>query len=343
MKIQFDQNNIQVLKHIIQDNENIVIVPHVNPDGDAIGASLALWHLLKNYGKNPTVIIPNSFPEFLEWLEGSKEIIDYSLNKQNAEKIIVQADSVFCLDFNDLKRSDGLKDLLENFEGDTILIDHHPNPKSKYDLMFSYPEISSTCELLYRLIEYIELEDYINKEAATAIFTGMMTDTGNFSYNASAPKTYRIVAKLLEKGIDKDYIHSSVFHTFSADRWRLIGYALQQKMKILPELKTGYIVLSKEELEQFNFQPGDTEGLVNYPLNIKGIRFAVLMIEKDDLVKMSFRSKGVFNTNLFAGKYFNGGGHINASGGKSLQSLENTETLFLNVLQNYSNELAALD
>ncbi len=343
MKIQFDQNNIKVLKHILRETENIVIVPHVNPDGDAIGSSLAFWHILRNYGKNPTVIIPNSFPDFLEWLEGSNSVIDYAKDTQTARKVITKADTIFCLDFNDLKRSEGLKDTLESFSGNKILIDHHPNPKSKYDLMFSHPEISSTCELLYRLMEAIDFEEYINQDAASAIFTGMMTDTGNFSYNASDPETYKIVAKLLEKGVDKDFIHSSVFHTFSADRWRLIGFALQQKMKIIPELKTGYITLSKTELEEFNFQPGDTEGLVNYPLNIKGIRFAVLLIEKDDLVKMSFRSKGVFNTNLFAGKYFSGGGHINASGGKSNESLEDTEATFLNALQNHSDELAALD
>ena len=237
MKIQFDQNNIQVLKHILEKTENSVIVPHVNPDGDAIGSTIALWHVLKNYGKTSTVIIPNSFPDFLHWLEGSDLVIDYSANTDLAKSYIEKADTVFCLDFNDLNRSDQMKEDLINFKGNTILIDHHPNPKSSYDLMFSHPEVGSSCELLYRILEAIDFEQYIDLPAATAIFTGMMTDTGNFSYNASDPETYRIVAKLLEKGVDKDAIHSNVFHTFSADRWRLIGFALQQKMKIIPELK----------------------------------------------------------------------------------------------------------
>jgi len=324
---------------IIQDSRNIVVIPHVNPDGDAIGSCIALSRILNNMGKSVKIIIPNEFPEFLQWLEGINEVIDFEKTPNEVYAIFQQADTMFCLDFNDFERSEGLKELLSDFQGRKVVIDHHPGPVVKCDLLISYPSVSSTGELLFRIIDDVGLLDYLDKVAADAIFTGMMTDTGNFSYNASDPETYHIIAKLLEKGIDKDLIHSNVYHTFSEDRWRLIGHSLKEKMVILPQYRTGYISLSKKELEQFSFQPGDTEGLVNYPLMVKGIIFCVLFMEQDNQVKISLRSKGYFSTNDFARKHFNGGGHINASGGKSFLGLEEAIRKFESLLPVYQEEL----
>jgi bifunctional oligoribonuclease and PAP phosphatase NrnA len=324
---------------IIQDSKYLVVVPHVNPDGDAIGSCIALSRILFNMGKVVKIIIPNEFPEFLQWLEGIDEVIDYEKSPEDANHVFQQADTLICLDFNDFERAEGLRDYLIGFKGKKIVIDHHPGPVVLCDLLISYPSVCSTGELLFRIIEEVGLLNYLDRVAADAIFTGMMTDTGNFSYNASDPETYHIIAKLLEKGIDKDLIHSNVYHTFSEDRWRLIGHSLKDKMVILPQYRTGYISLSKKELERFNFQPGDTEGLVNYPLMVKGVVFCVLFMEKDDQVKLSFRSKGNFSTNDFARKHFSGGGHINASGGNTDLSLEEAISKFEMLLVDYQEEL----
>jgi phosphoesterase RecJ-like protein len=326
-------------KKIIQDSKNLVVVPHVNPDGDAIGSCIALSRVLKNMGKTINIIIPNEFPEFLQWMDGIDDVLDYEKSPEEVNIAFQQADTLFCLDFNDFERAEGLKEHLTSFKGKKVVIDHHPGPVVQCDLLISSTTVCSTGELLFRIIENIGLLGYLDREAADAVFTGMMTDTGNFSYNASDPETYRIIAKLLEKGIDRDLIHSNVYHTFSEDRWRLVGHSLKDKMVILPEYRTGYISLSQKELEMFKFQPGDTEGLVNYPLMVKGIVFCVLFMEQDNQVKLSFRSKGDFSTNDFARKHFNGGGHINASGGKSSLALEEAVSKFELLLDDYREEL----
>lgn len=330
---------LQKFKNLIQDSKNLVVIPHVNPDGDAIGSCIALCRVLNNMGKYVKIIIPNEFPEFLQWMEGIDEAIDFEKSPEEVNQLFQKADTMFCLDFNDFERAEGLKDLLTGFKGKKIVIDHHPGPVVQCDLLISYTSVCSTGELLFRIIEGVGLLNFVDRAAADAIFTGMMTDTGNFSYNASDPETYHIIAKLLEKGIDKDLIHSNIYHTFSEDRWRLIGHSLKEKMIILPQYRTGYISLSKKELEMFNFQPGDTEGLVNYPLMVKGIVFCVLFMEQDDQIKLSFRSKGNFSTNNFARKHFNGGGHINASGGKSNLTLEEAILKFELLLDEYREEL----
>ena len=339
MDTRIDQNQIVELKNILNEIQKVVIVPHVNPDGDAIGSNLAFWQVLNKMGKEATVVIPNEFPDFLQWMDGADQVIDFEKSKEEALNCISGADALFILDFNDFERSEDLSDALKQFSGKTMMIDHHPNPVAKCDLIISYPEVSSTCELLFRLIERADLLDFLDTNGASAIFSGMMTDTGNFSYNASDPETYRIIANLLEKGIDKDLIHSNIYHTFSEDRWRLIGHSLRDKMVILQEYRTGYISLSKEELAQFNFQPGDTEGLVNYPLMVKGIVFCVFFMEKDDQVKVSLRSKGNFSANDFARTHFNGGGHNNAAGGKTELTLSAAVVKFESLLPAYKDQL----
>jgi bifunctional oligoribonuclease and PAP phosphatase NrnA len=339
MSTKIDSLLVKDFRKIVESSEFALIVPHINPDGDAIGSCLALNGFLKNLNHKSRVIIPNEFPDFLQWMDGADEVVDFEKSPDEVKQLFLEADTLFCLDFNDFERSEGMKELLSSFKGKKVVVDHHPSPVANCNLLISYTTVSSTCELLFRLIEEAGLLNYLDKKCADAIFVGIMTDTGNFSYNASDPDTYYIVAKLLEKGIDKDLIHSNVYHTFSEDRWRLIGHSLKDKMVILPEYRTGYISLSKEELDQFNFQPGDTEGLVNYPLSVKGVVFCALFIEKDDQIKLSFRSKGNFSTNDFSRKHFNGGGHINASGGSIKVPLNEAIDLFEKLLKDYQNEL----
>lgn len=334
-----DKKIIDQFIQIVATTKKIAIVPHVNPDGDAIGSCLGLQRILNNMGKEARVIIPNDFPDFLNWMSGSEEVIDFEKQPDTAIAILDQADTLCVLDFNDVSRTEALSTHLTSFKGQTIMIDHHPNPQTKCDAMISYPAVSSTCELVFRVVHRAGYLQYIDKEAADAIFAGMMTDTGNFSYNASDPETYRIIAHLLEIGIDKDAIHSNVYHTFSEDRWRLIGHSLKDKMVILPEYKTGYISLSKEELNAFNFQPGDTEGLVNYPLMVKGIVFCVFFMEKEDMVKVSLRSKGSFSVNEFARAHFNGGGHNNAAGGRTNLKMDEAIDKLISLLPEYQSEL----
>jgi phosphoesterase RecJ-like protein len=339
MITKIDPQLVDRFRQLIQMSGFSLIVPHINPDGDAIGACLALGGILKNMEKNVRVIIPNGFPDFLQWMEGADDVVDFEKSPDEVKRLFSDADTLFCLDFNDFERSEGLKDLLSSFPGKKVLVDHHPGPVASCDLLVSYPSVSSTCELLFRLAEEAGMLNYLDKNGADAVFTGMMTDTGNFSYNASDPETYHIIAKLLEKGIDKDMIHSNVYHTFSEDRWRLIGHSLKDKMVILPQYRAGYISLSKKELDQFHFQPGDTEGLVNYPLMVKGVIFCVLFMERDDQIKLSFRSKGNFSTNDFSRKHFNGGGHLNASGGNVDMPLNEAIAHFEKLLEDYKDEL----
>lgn len=339
MSTKIDSLLVDEFRNILESPGFSLVVPHINPDGDAIGACLALNGILKNMRHNSKVIIPNEFPEFLQWMAGAGEVIDFEKSSDEVNRLFSEADTLFCLDFNDFERSEGMKDLLSSFNGKKVVVDHHPGPVVNCDLLVSYSSVSSTCELLFRLVEEAGYLNYLDKECADAIFVGIMTDTGNFSYNASDPDTYYIIAKLLEKGIDKDLIHSNVYHTFSEDRWRLIGHSLKEKMVILPEYRTGYISLSKNELEQFNFQSGDTEGLVNYPLSVKGVVFCALFMERDDYIKLSFRSKGNFSTNDFSRRHFNGGGHMNASGGSIKLPLEESIRLFVSLLEDYKDEL----
>lgn len=326
-------------KKVVASSANIIIVPHTNPDGDAIGASLALKQILENFNKKVSVIVPNDFPDFLQWIEGSNEVVDFDQHKNKALEIFEQADTLFMLDFNDFERSDNMSKVLSGFKGETVMIDHHPEPIAPCNLIISYTQVSSTCELLFRVLERADLLNALNVRGAEALFTGIMTDTGNFSYNASDPETYRIVAALLEKGIDKDQINANIYHTFSEDRWRLIGHSLKDKMVVLPEFNTAYITLTQAELDRYNFQPGDTEGLVNFPLMVKGIVFCVLFMERDDNVKLSLRSKGRFSVNRFARDHFNGGGHDNAAGGKSPLSMNDVIVQFESLLPQYKNQL----
>ena len=311
------EDMIRKVATYIEKGEHFVITAHVAPDGDAMGSSLGLYHFLLQYGKdNVTVILPNEYPQFYTWMPGAKEIVIYDKYKEFADELINKADVIFCLDFNDAKRVGKMSDSLLAAEGRKVMIDHHLDPSDFCRLTISYPEISSTSEMIFRLICRMGHFELMTKTIAECIYTGMMTDTGSFTYNSNNPEIYTIICELVKKGINKDLIYRKVNQTSSVMRLRLMGYVLYEKMLILPEYKTAIITLSRVEQERFNYKPGDSEGFVNLPLGIDGIEFSVFIREKYDHQKISLRSVGDFPCNTFAGKFFNGGGHKNASGGE---------------------------
>jgi phosphoesterase RecJ-like protein len=323
------EDKIQKIHKYIDRGDTFVIVSHVSPDGDSLGSSLALYHFLTNCGKdNVSVIVPNRFPSFYNWMTGRKEIIVHAKYPEFAEQLIREADVIFCLDFNEPKRQEGMASAVLAAEGRKVMIDHHLNPDDFCRVVVSYPEMSSTSEMIFRLICRMGMFNLIDKKTAECIYTGMMTDTGSFTYNSNKPEVYTIVGELIKKGVDKDLIYRKVNHVYSESRLRLMGYALYEKMKIYPEQHAALITLSKEELSRFNYQSGDTEGFVNMPLSIEGITFTVFLREDENCVKVSLRSVGDFPVNEFSGKYFNGGGHLNASGGEYYGPPEEAVALF---------------
>lgn len=330
---------INSIQHYLANVQDILIITHFNPDGDAIGSSLALYHYLNNSGYQVNILVPNGYPEFLFWLPGNEAIIVDEKDHETALKHISQAELIFFLDFNVLDRTQQLEEVFKKIETPKILVDHHPRPEPFADVIISTTEVSSTSELLYELLIRLGGNNAIDKTIAACLYTGIMTDTGSFSYNSSLPETYYVVSKLIERGIDKDKIYWKVYDKYSADRMRLLGYCLYQKLSVFHEYGVAYISISSEELRRFNYQPGDSEGFVNYPLSIKGIMFSVIFIEREDYVKISFRSKGDFQANAFAAEHFNGGGHKNAAGGYSELSLEKTLEKFEKLLPDYKKQL----
>ncbi len=319
---------------------NIIIVPHKGPDGDAMGASLGLWHFLKDKGHNPQVIAPNNYPDFLKWLPGNDQVIVYENEEEHCRKLINDADLIFTLDFNELSRAGNMVEPLKAARAVFIMIDHHQEPTDYAMHTYSDAEMSSTCEMLYHFIEKLRGKNQITPEIATCIYTGIMTDTGSFRYSATSSLTHTVVADLIERGAQNTQIHNNVFDTNSENRLQLLGTALNN-LKVIKEYNTAYISLNQEELDRNNFKKGDTEGFVNYGLSLKGIVLAVIFIEntQENIIKISFRSKANFDVNKFARAHFNGGGHINAAGGKSTISLPQTIKKFEEILPQYREEL----
>lgn len=323
------EEKVQKVKKYIEKGDNFVIVTHVSPDGDAIGSSLGLYHFLQEYGKdNVSVVVPNDFPAFLKWMPGAKDVVIYERYPEFAEQLLQGADVIFCVDFNVPKRIDKLAPAVLSAPGRHVLIDHHLDPGDFCRVVISYPQMSSTSEMVFRLICRMGYFDLLTRDAAECIYTGMMTDTGSFTYNSNQPEIYTIISELIKKGIDKDAIYRKVNQTYSENRLRLMGYVLYKKMKVYPALGTALITLSGEELKQFGYKSGDTEGFVNLPLSIKGICFSVFLREDPENVKASLRSVGDFPCNIFASAYFNGGGHKNASGGEFYGSLQDAVAQF---------------
>ena len=320
--------------------DKIVIVSHVSPDGDAIGSSLGLAQFLDSQDKTVNVIVPNAFPDFLKWMPGSKDILLYDRYKEFADKLINEADIICCLDFNSLKRIEEMADSVATSPARKILIDHHLYPEDFCRIVISHPEISSTSELVFRLICRMGYFSDISREGAECIYTGMMTDTGGFTYNFNNREIYFIISELLSKGIDKDDIYRKVYNTYSESRLRLMGYVLSN-MKVYREYNSALISLTKEEQGKFDYIKGDSEGFVNIPLSIKNVRFSCFLREDTErrIIKISLRSVGTFPCNKLAAEFFNGGGHLNASGGEFTGTMAEAKQVFEEALKKYKTLL----
>lgn len=315
-------------------HQQISIIVHTNPDGDAMGSALGLYAVLKNMGIDDIMVIaPNAYPSFLQWMPGNEQVIIASDNALEAEQAISGAEVLFCLDFNGFSRAEQLELHLKKSRAFKIMIDHHPQPEDGFDLVFSDTSASSTAEMVYEVITASGWENMINCEAAQCLYAGIVTDTGSFSFSCNNPRTYEITAQLMRKGIDGAALQRLIYNTYSLDRMRLLGFSLAERLKVYQQHRAACISLSKSDLERFNHCEGDTEGFVNYALSIKDIRFAALFIEKDDHTKVSLRSAGDFDVNVLARKYYQGGGHKNASGGKCDKDLKSTLKQFESLLK----------
>jgi phosphoesterase RecJ-like protein len=293
---------------------------------------MALYYYLKSIGKETGLMTPNNLQEFLKWMDGSDLINVFIRDRKKCRKLIEEADLIIMLDFNQSNRLGEAEEPVLKSKAKKVIIDHHLDPGTFADFTISDPQKCATAEIVFEIVTALNGAPFRNRSFSEAIYVGIITDTGNFEHGSYSPDTFRIVAEIMESGIDKSRILNLIYNNFSAERMRLLGYALNKRMVVLPDLKTAYIYLTKEDLLQYSHVKGDTEGFVNMPLSIKGIHFTALFIEKEGFIKMSFRSKGLFPTNEFASKYFGGGGHLNASGGEYTDTLENTIDYFLKSL-----------
>lgn len=333
---------ITEIKALLSSPKNIVIVPHRNPDGDAMGSTLGLYHYLKGYNHNATVIAPNDYPDFLKWLPGDDTVIKFESQQEESQALIDTADLIFTLDFNAFHRAGhDMGEVLQDSSATKLMIDHHQQPDDYAKYTYSDVSMSSTCEMVYNFIEMLGDTDKIDAKIATCLYVGIMTDTGSFRFPSTTSKTHQVIGHLVDKGADNAQIHDNIFDTNNYSRIQLLGRALQN-LKVIPELKTAYITLSQAELDEFKFKKGDTEGFVNYGLSLKGIIFAAIFIEskQDGIIKISLRSKGTFSVNEFSRAHFNGGGHTNAAGGRSETDMPSTIDKFISILPQYKNELS---
>ena len=325
------------LKDYVTRLNNIVITCHLSPDGDAIGASLGLMHALESLGKTVHVVTPDMPPRSLAFLPGAKDVYIYTKHEDTVKNLLERANLIFCFDFNALKRIDTLAPLVEHAKGKKVMIDHHLDPEQFCDLTISYNRMSSTCELVFRALMGIGMMKQINRKVADCLYTGMITDTGNFTYNSSTPDLYLIVAELVARGINKDRIYNLAMNTSSADRLRLLGYALSEKMQVFPESHAALITLTKEELDRFNYKKGDTESLVNMPLQIPEVQWSIFLRDDETYIKVSARSQGEFAVNTICEQHFNGGGHKNAAGGEFIGSMSDAVAVFMSLLPQYAD------
>lgn len=333
-------SSILNIKKLLSTFKKVVIIPHKNPDGDAMGSTLGLCLYLKKKGHSATVIAPNDYPEFLKWLPGNSEVINYEMKKSISKKIIASADVIFTLDFNSLHRCGEMETPIKNSNAVKIMIDHHQEPDSYADYTFSDVNMCSTSQMVYHFIEKMEDLDHIDTEIGEALYTGIMTDTSSFRFPLTTSLTHKVIAKLIDLGVQKSKIHNAIYDTNSFERLQLLGCAMKN-LRFLENYNTSYITLSNTELDSHEFKKGDTEGFVNYGLSLKGAKLAAIFIEhkQESIIKISFRSKGSFDVNKFARNHFNGGGHKNASGGKSNLNLKDTIKKFTDLLKEYKLEL----
>ena len=333
-------NFIPALREQLASPKKIVVIPHKNPDGDALCSCLGWKHFIDQMGHNCTVISPNEYPKFLDWIPGQETIIKYNKEEEACQKLLFDADLIFTFDFNSLGRIKPMDEVINSCKGIKVMIDHHEQPDDYADLMYSDPSLGSTCEMVYNVMEALDVSK-INKTIATCIYTGIMTDSGSFRFQSTTPITHSIVSNLLDLGIDHAQIHQKIYDTYSFGRLQLLGRALSNLVKVEP-LQAVYITLSQEDLNSCDFKKGDTDGFVNYGLSLEGIELAIIMIEntQENIVKMSFRSKGTFNVNEFARKHFNGGGHNNAAGGASHESLAVSKEKVHQTILEYNDQLS---
>ncbi|MEL0454739.1 bifunctional oligoribonuclease/PAP phosphatase NrnA [Flavobacteriaceae bacterium SZ-1-7] len=334
------KQDIASVKQLLATKKKIVIVPHKNPDGDAIGSSLGLYHYLLKGNHDVHVLVPNDFPSFLKWIPGSDSILRHDSQTKMCNGLIADADIIFTLDFNALHRTDQMEQVLAENKGVKIMIDHHQAPDDYALYTYSDVHMSSTCEMVYHFIDMLGDIDLIDKDIATCLYVGIMTDTGSFRFSSTSSTTHNVVANLMEKGADNAEIHNNIYDSSSYERLQLLGCALSN-LVVIPEFRTAYITLSQEELNRFNYKKGDTEGVVNYGLSIEGVILAAIFIEdkQEGIIKISLRSKGNFSVNEMSRAHFNGGGHINAAGGKSYLPLKDTVEKFISILPSYNKAL----
>ena len=324
---------IEEIKPLLESPKKVVVTMHQKPDADAMGSSLAMYHYLLQKGHQVTVISPTNFPDFLKWMPGADTVIDFASSMDRAIQALEGIDLLFCLDFNALYRTKNLAPHLEKLDCTKILIDHHLEPQPSFDYGVSDTKASSTAQLVYETIYKLGDEQYINLEIAQCIYAGTVTDTGSFRFASTTAAVHRMVADLMERGLRHEVIHQAIYDNFLENRLRFLGHSLLNRMEVFYEYNTAMLAIPYTDLKRFDLQTGDTEGLVNFLLSIQGIKMAALIIDRHSEVKLSFRSKGDFDVNTFARKYFDGGGHFNASGGRSTDSLEKTVDRFIKAIE----------
>ena len=332
---------VEKLRQMIESSEKITLCCHRSPDGDAIGSMLGMAEYLRSVGKVPVAIVPDAYPDFLQWLPGTERMVRYDKHKDFADELLAGTDLMFCLDFNTVARTDEMAQPITASAAKKVLIDHHRNPDMDVDMCVSHPEACSTCELVFRLIWQLGGFETMNKKCAVPLYCGMMTDTGGFTYNSTRPEIYFIISQLLTKNINKDKIYRNVYNNYSEWRMRLTGYVLYKKMVVMAEQRAAYFILTRNDLKEFHYIKGDAEGLVNMPLQIKGTRLSISLrqdTEKDNLVWVSLRSVDDFPCNSMAELYFNGGGHLNASGGRLECPIEEAEGIVRKAIQEFCKD-----
>ena len=333
-------HEILQLKELLTPQTPAAILTHRNPDGDALGSTLGLKHYLDKIGLQSTIIVPNAFPSYFDWMPDSQQIVVFEKEQNIAKNIIQKAEIIFCLDFNALSRiEEGLKAAVELSPAYKVLIDHHLQPEDFADFIHHRVEASSTCELVYEFIALLGDECKIDATIGTCLYTGIMTDTGSFRFSSTSPTTHTIAARLIELGVNHTQIHNEVLSTYTINRMRYLGFCISEKLVVKPDYQTAYIWVTQEEMNRYHHQQGDSEGVVNYALSIAGVKFAAFFSEKGKEIRMSFRSSGGMDVNQFARKHFNGGGHAMAAGGSSFASIADTIEKFEGLLPEYSAEL----
>ncbi|WMJ72416.1 bifunctional oligoribonuclease/PAP phosphatase NrnA [Cytophagaceae bacterium ABcell3] len=333
---------IKDLKELLQSPKNIVITTHHKPDADALGSSLALWNYLIKKGHKATVISPTDYPKFLHWMEGNEHVVVYNEgNEAYSARLVAQADIIFCLDFSALSRINELGELIGKAKGVKVLIDHHLEPEDFADYAYWDVNAAATAVLIFKFIMRMDEKNLMDIPMGECIYAGIMTDTGSFRHPTTTKEVHLIIADLINMGVDISKVHRLIYENNSEQRLRFLGHMLLNKLEVLPEYCTAYIYVSQQELIDFGSQTGDTEGLVNYALSLENVVFAAVIIEREDAVKLSFRSKGEFSVNDFARKHFEGGGHKNAAGGKSNVGLNETVEKFVSLLPEYKGTLVS--